>query len=124
MTDYVKISVTIEQIDFDYTNLFKKRKHESYFGMEVFYAFLFLTYTSIVEKDTAKIENETDKLKEQLKNRVTEILQPKFKDFELKDINFSESLIRASEQTVEWCIENLTVSQIINMGLNVINIKE
>ena len=119
--DYVKISVTIEQVDFDYTNLFKKRKHKSYFGWGILDALLFSTYTSIVENDTTKIEDETNKLKEKLKNRTIENLQHRFKDFELEDINFSWSLIRASEQTAEWCIENLSIPQLINMGISIIN---
>lgn len=121
--DYVKISVTIEQIDFDYTNLFKKRKHQKYSSTELLYlcVCLLTTYTSVIEMDTTKIENETNKLKEQLKNRAIENLQHRFKDFELVSINFTVSLTQASEQTAEWCIKNLSIPQLINMGISIMN---
>lgn len=120
--DYVKIDIYIKQIDFDYTNLFKKRRHRSFSSTELLYAGLLSSYISVVERDITKIEDETDKLKEQLKNRAIEILQSTFKDFELKDIVFSGSLIPASEKSVKWCIENLTVPQLINMGISIINV--
>lgn len=124
MTDYVKIDVYINQIDFEYTNLFRIRRHRSYFSMELLYASLLSSYVSVVEMNTTKVEDEINKLKEQLKDKAISKLQHKFKDFEIKNIDFNVTLKQASEQTVKWCIENLTVSQIINMGLNVINIKE
>lgn len=119
--DYVKISVTIEQIDFDYTNLFKKRKHKSYFGWGILDALLFSTYTSVVEMDTTEIENETNELEEKLKNRAIENLQHRFKDFELDSIKFTTSLIQASKQTAEWCIANLSIPQLVNMGISIVN---
>lgn len=124
MTDYAKIDVYINQIDFEYTNLFRIRRHRSYFSMELLYASLLSSYVSVVEMNTTKVEDEINKLKEQLKDKAISKLQHKFKDFEIKNIDFNVTLKQASEQTVKWCIENLTVSQIINMGLNVINIKE
>lgn len=119
--DYVKIEVSIKQVDFDYTNLFKRRKHESYSGMELFYAFLGSTYTSVVEMSTTKIEDETNEIMEQLKNKAIDKLQPRFKNFELKDINFDVYLKQASEQTAEWCIKNLTIPQLVNMGISIVN---
>lgn len=92
--------------------------------MELLYASLLSSYVSVVEMNTTKVEDEINKLKEQLKDKAISKLQHKFKDFEIKNIDFNVTLKQASEQTVKWCIENLTVSQIINMGLNVINIKE
>ena len=119
--DYVKIDVYIKWIDFDYTNLFRIRRHRSFSSMELLYAHLLSSCISVVEMDTTKIEDETNKLKEQLKNRAIENLQHRFKDFELKDIDFNVTLIQASEETVEWCIKNLTVPQLVNMGISIIN---
>lgn len=118
--DYVKIEVYMEQVDFDYTNLFRIRRHSSFSSMELPYALL-SSYISVVEMDTTKIEDETNKLKEKLKNRAIEVLQHRFKDFELKDIDFNVTLKQASEQTAEWCIKNLSIPQLINMGISIIN---
>lgn len=118
--DYVKIEVYMEQVDFDYTNLFRIRRHRSFSSMELPYALL-SSCISIVEMDTTKIEDETNKLKEKLKNRAIEILQHRFKDFELKNIDFNVTLIQASEQTAEWCVKNLSIPQLINMGISIIN---
>ena len=90
--------------------------------MELLYASLLSSYISVVENDTAKIKDETNKLKEQLKNRAIENLQHRFKDFEIKDIDFDVTLIRASEKSVEWCIKNLTIPQLVNMGISIINV--
>jgi hypothetical protein len=119
--DYVKIEVYMEQVDFDYTNLFKIRRHRSFSSMELLYAHLLSSCISVVEMDTTKIEDETNKLKEKLKNRAIEILQHRFKDFELKDIDFNITLKQASEQTAEWCIKNLSIPQLVNMGMSIIN---
>lgn len=118
--DYVKIEVYMEQVDFDYTNLFRIRRHSNFSSMELPYALL-LSYISVVEMDTTKIEDETNKLKEKLKNRAIEVLQHRFKDFELKDIDFNVTLIQASEQTAEWCVKNLSIPQLVNMGISIIN---
>lgn len=119
--DYVKIEVYMEQVDFDYTNLFRIRRHRSFSSMELLYAHLLSSCISVVEMDTAKIEDETNKLKEKLKNRAIEILQHRFKDFELKDIDFNVTLKQASKETVEWCIKNLSIPQLVNMGMSIIN---
>ena len=119
--DYVKIEVYMEQVDFDYTNLFRIRRHRSFSSMELLYAHLLSSCISVVEMDTAKIEDETNELKEKLKSRAIEILQHRFKDFELKDIDFKVTLKQASEQTTEWCIKNLSIPQLVNMGMSIIN---
>lgn len=119
--DYVKIEVYMEQVDFDYTNLFGIRRHRSFSSMELLYAHLLSSCISVVEMDTTKVENETDELKKQLKDRTTEKLQHKFKDFEIRDINFTIISKQASKQTAEWCIKNLTIPQLVNMGISIIN---
>jgi hypothetical protein len=119
--DYVKIDIYIKWIDFDYTNLFRIRRHRSFSSMELLYAHLLSSYVSVVEMDTTKIEDETNKLKEQLKNRAIENLQHRFKDFEIKNIDFNITLKQASEQTAEWCIKNLTIPQLVNMGMSIVN---
>ena len=119
--DYVKIDVYINQIDFEYTNLFRIRRHRSYSSMELLYASLLSSYVSVVEMNTTKVKDETNKLKEQLKDKAISKLQHKFKDFEIKDINFTVSLFQASEQSAEWCIKNLTIPQLVNMGISIIN---
>lgn len=119
--DYVRIEVYMEQVDFDYTNLFKIRRHRSFSSMELLYAHLLSSCISVVEMDTTKIEDEINKLEEQLKSMAIENLQHRFKDFEIKDIDFNVTLKQASEETVEWCIKNLTVPQLVNMGISIIN---
>ncbi len=119
--DYVKIEVYINWIDFEYTNLFRIRRHKIYSSMELLYSSLLSSYISVVEMDTTKVENETDELKKHLKDRATEKLQHKFKDFEIKDIDFNVTLFQASEETVEWCIKNLTIPQLVNMGISIVN---
>lgn len=122
--DYVKIDVYMERVDFDYTNLFRIRRHRSFSSMELLYAHLLSSCISVVEMDIAKIEDEINKFKERLKNKAIENLQPRFKGFEIKNIDFNVTLIRASEQTAEWCIENLSIPQLINMGISIINVDE
>ena len=119
--DYVKIDIYIKWVDFDYTNLFGIRRHRSFSSMELLYAHLLSSYVSVVEMNIAKIEDETNKLKEQLKNRAIETLQHRFKDIEIRDIDFNVTLKQASEETVDWCIKNLTVPQLVNMGISIIN---
>jgi hypothetical protein len=119
--DYVKIEVSIKQVDFDYINLFKRRKHESYSGMGLFYAFLGSTYTLVVEMNTTNIEDGTNVLMEQLRDKAIDTLQARFKGFELKNIDFDVYLKQASEQTAEWCIKNLSIPQLVNMGISIIN---
>jgi hypothetical protein len=119
--DYVKIDIYIKQIDFDYTNLFRIRRHRSFSSMELLYAHLLSSYISVVEMNIAKIDDEINELKEQLKNKAIENLQHRFKDFELKDIDFNVTLKQASEQTAEWCIKNLSIPQLVNMGISIIN---
>ena len=111
----------MEQIDFDYTNLFRVRRHRSFSSMELLYAHLLSSCISVVEMNTAKIEDEINKFKEGLKNRAIENLQHRFKDIEIKNIDFNVTLKQASEETVDWCIKNLTVPQLVNMGISIIN---
>ena len=89
--------------------------------MELLYAHLLSSCISVVEMDTTKIEDEINKFKKGLKNRAIENLQHRFKDIEIKNIDFNITLKQASEETVEWCIKNLTIPQLINMGISIVN---
>lgn len=127
MTDYVKITVRVEGGRYTLTNKKngrEKRKKFDFFHRPIEVQGRIERVVELVDENT--IFDTTNEIKEiyvkYFKEYLSEWYEEKY-DIE-GELEWIISIEVASEQNVKWCIENLTVSQIINMGLNVINIKE
>ena len=127
MTDYAKITVRVNSGRYTLTNKKNGREREKKF--DIFHRPYVLTgrierVVELVDEDT--IANTINEIKEIYIKGFKEYLSEWYGEkYNTKgELDWIISTEVASEQTVKWCIENLTVSQIINMGLNVINIKE
>lgn len=127
MTDYVKITVRVKGGRYTLKNKKngrEKRKKFDFFHRPEELQGRIERVVELAYEDT--IFDTTEKIKEiyikDFKKYLSEWYEEKY-DIE-GELEWIISVEVASEQNVKWCIENLTVSQIINMGLNVINIKE
>lgn len=127
MTDYAKITVRVNGGRYTLTNKKnerERRKKFDFFHRPIEVQGRIERVVELVDEDT--IVNTINEIKEIyikcFKKYLSEWYEEKY-DTE-GELDWIISTEVASEQTVKWCIENLTVSQIINMGLNVINIKE
>ena len=66
-----------------------------------------------VEEYKQKFYNQFDKYLSQYENKYT---------IKERTLSLHTDIDKASEQTVKWCIENLTVSQMLDMGISLIKV--
>ena len=122
MKDYVKIEVRVSAGDF--TLIKKKNGKEKYKSFGFFERPLNLhgyyqkvvtpdIVDEIIEEYKQDYYNSFDKYLSQYENKYT---------IKKRTLNFSIDIDKASEQSVKWCIENLTVSQMLDMGISLIKV--
>lgn len=122
MKDYVKIEMSVSGGDF--TLIKKKNGKEKYISFGYFekpdnlrgyYRQVFTPdmVDKTIEEYKQKYYNYFDKFLSQYENKYT---------VKKRALNFSINIEKASEQSVKWCIENLTVSQMLDMGISLIKV--
>ena len=122
MTDYVRIEVRVSSGDFiliKKKNGKEKKKSFDYFGRPLnLHGYYEKVVTSdmvdkIIEEYKQDYYNSFDKYLSQYENKYT---------IKERTLNFSVDIDKASEQSVKWCIENLTVQQMLDMGISLIKV--
>ena len=122
MKDYVKIEMSVSGGDF--TLIKKKNGKEKYISFGYFekpdnlrgyYRKVFTPdmVDKTIEEYKQNYYNYFDKFLSQYENKYT---------VKERALNFSINIEKASEQTVKWCIENLTVSQMLDMGMTMLKV--
>lgn len=122
MKDYVKIEMSVSGGNF--TLIKKKNGKEKYISFGYFekpdnlrgyYRQVFTPdmVDKTIEEYKQKYYNYFDKFLSQYENKYT---------VKKRALNFSINIEKASEQSVKWCIENLTVSQMLDMGISLIKV--
>lgn len=122
MKDYVKIEMSVSGGDF--TLIKKKNGKEKYVSFGYFEKPDNLRgyYRQVFTPDI--VDKTIEEYKQKYYNRFDEFLSRYEKKYTIKKrtLNFSTNIEKASEQSVKWCIENLTVSQMLDMGISLIKV--
>ena len=122
MKDYVKIEMSVSGGDF---TLIKKKN-----GKEKYQSFGYFEkpdnlrgyYRQVVTPDI--VDKTIEEYKQNYYNHFDKFLSQYENKYTVKEkvLNFSINVEKASEQTVKWCIENLTVSQMLDMGMTMLKV--
>ena len=122
MKDYVKIEMSVSGGDF--TLIKKKNGKEKYISFGYFEKPDNLRgyYKQVVTPDM--VDKTIEEYKQDYYNRFDKFLSQYENKYTVKEkvLNFSTNIEKASEQTVKWCIENLTVSQMLDMGMTMLKV--
>lgn len=122
MKDYVKVEVCVSGGDF--TLIKKKNGKEKNKSFDYIEKPLDVSgrYGETVTPDMA--DKIIEEYKQNFYNRFDKYLSQYEKKYTIKErvLNFWVDIDKASEQTVQWCIENLTVSQMLDMGISLIKV--
>ena len=123
MKDYVKIEVRVSSGDF--VLIKKKNGKEKKKSFDYFYRPLNLQgyYEQTVTPDM--VEKTIEEYKQKYYNSFDEYLSQYENKYTVKEraLIFSVNREKASEQSVKWCIENLTVQQMLDMGISLIKVE-
>ena len=122
MKDYVKIEMHVSGGDF--TLIKKKNGKEKYISFGYFEKPDNLRgyYKQVVTPDI--VDKTVEEYKQNYYNQFDKFLSQYENKYTVKEraLNFSINIEKASEQTVKWCIENLTVSQMLDMGMTMLKV--
>ena len=122
MKDYVRIEVSVSTGDF--TLIKKKNGKEKHISFGIFERPLNLHgyYQKVVTPDI--VDKTIEEYKQDYYNSFDKYLSQYEDKYTIKKrtLNFSIDIDKASEQSVKWCIENLTVSQMLDMGISLIKV--
>ena len=122
MKDYVKIEVRVSSGDF--VLIKKKNGKEKKKSFDYFYRPLNLHgyYEQTVTPDM--VEKTIEEYKQKYYNSFDEYLSQYENKYTVKErtLIFFVNREKASEQSVKWCIENLTVQQMLDMGISLIKV--
>lgn len=124
MTDYAKITVRVNSGTYTLINKKNGRKKTKKFDIFHRPELLCGRIVKIVEIID---ENTIENTKEKAMNTYVEDFKEFLSQYEDKydftgKLDFSIDIEIASKQTVQWCIKNLTIPQLINMGISIINV--
>ena len=122
MKDYVKIEMSVS--GGNYTLIKKKNGKEKYksFGYFERPDNVRGYYEKVVTPDM--VDKTIDKCKQDFYNYFDKYLSVYEDKYTIKErtLNFSVDIDKASEKPVKWCIENLTVQQMLDMGISLIKV--
>lgn len=123
MKDYVKIEVSVSGGDF--TLIKKKNGKEKKQSFDFFEKPLDVggRYNQVVTPDM--VDKTIEEYKQKFYKRFDKYLSQYEKRYSIKErtLNFFVDTDKASEQTVEWCIKNLTVQQMLDMGMTMLKVE-
>ena len=122
MKDYVKIEISVSGGDFTLIKKKNGKEKDLTFGYFEKPDCIIGYYKQVVTSDI--LDKTIEEYKEKYYNRFDNFLSGYEKKYTVKErtLNFSIDIRKASEQTVKWCIENLTVAQLLEMGINMIKV--
>ena len=122
MTDYVKVEISVSGGDF--TLIKKKNGKEKKQSFDFFEKPLDVggRYNRVVTPDM--VDKTVEEYKQKFYKRFDEYLSQYEKRYIIKEriLNFFVDTDKASEKSVKWCIENLTVQQMLDMGISLIKV--
>lgn len=122
MKDYVKIEIRV--LEGNYTLIKKKNGKEKIKDFDYFCRPLNLQgyYEQTVTPDI--VDKIVEKYKQDFYNSFDKYLSQYEDKYTIKErtLIFSVNRDKASEQSVKWCIENLTVQQMLDMGISLIKV--
>ena len=122
MKDYVKIEVRVSSGDFILIK--KKNGKEKKKCFDYFYRPLNLHgyYEKVVTPDM--VDKTIEEYKQNYYNSFDKYLSQYENKYTIKErtLNFFVDTDKASEKSVKWCIENLTVQQMLDMGISLIKV--
>lgn len=121
--DYIQIEVRLKGFSFSYTKgFFKKKITTKYLEKNSLYTYHWGYYGTTIEADTEKVNNKIADFKELFRKEIIadEKLNKHYKNFKLDKIDYDISKIQASKMPVDWCMQNLTMEQFLNMGLSIL----
>lgn len=111
MKEFYKVTIGVDMVSF---------KRDTIFGVKnkVFGGFGNYTLFGSLKK---VLENEDDieSMKDTFLNRITAQLEKDYKNVSINNIEWNITIEKASIQTAEWCIKNLTIPQLVEMGLTI-----
>ncbi len=123
MKDYVRVEVCVSSGDF--TLIKKKNGKEKYESFDYFGRPLNLHgyYEKVVTPDM--VDKTIEQYKQDYYNSFDEYLSQYENKYTIKErtLNFSVDTDKASEKSVKWCIENLTVQQMLDMGMTMLKVE-
>lgn len=122
MKDYVKIEIRV--LEGNYTLIKKKNGKEKTKDFDYFGRPLNLQgyYEKTVTPDM--VDKTIEEYKQDYYNNFDKYLSQYENKYTIKErvLIFSVNRDKASEQSVKWCIENLTVQQMLDIGISLIKV--
>ena len=123
MKDYIRIEVRVS--GGNYTLIKKKNGKEKYksFGYFERPDNVRGYYEKVVTLDM--VDKTIEEYKQNYYNSFDKYLSRYENKYIIKErtLNFSVDTDKASEKSVKWCIENLTVQQMLDMGISLIKVE-
>lgn len=123
MKDYVKIEMHVSA---GYFTLIKKKngkEKKKMFGYFEKPLDVGGRYNQVVTPDM--VDKTIEEYKQKFYKRFDKYLSQYEKRYTIKErtLSLSIDIDKASEQSVKWCIENLTVQQMLDMGISLIKVE-
>lgn len=122
MKDYVKVGVYVS--GGNYTLIKKKNCKAKYKSFGTFEKPLNLTGYCSKTVTPDMVDKTIEEYKQDFYDSFDEYLSQYEDKYIIKErtLNFPVDIDKASEQTVEWCIKNLTVQQMLDMGMTMLKV--
>lgn len=123
MKDYVRIEVRVSSGDFILIKKKNGKEKKKCFGYFERPLNLHGYYEKVVTPDM--VEKTIEEYKQNYYNSFDKYLSQYENKYTIKKrtLNFSVDTDKASEKPVKWCIENLTVQQMLDMGISLIKVE-
>lgn len=111
MKEFYKVTVWASVVSFERDTIFGV-KNKAFGGFGSYERF------GSMEK---VLENEDDieNMKDIFLKRINTQLERDYKNVSINNVEWNVIVEKASTQTVEWCIKNLTIPQLVEMGLTI-----
>lgn len=122
MKDYVKINVYCSGGDFTLIKKKNGKEKKKIFGYFEKPLDVSWRYEKVVTPDM--VDKTIEECKQDYYNSFDKYLSQYEDKYTIKEraLNFPIDIEKASEQSVKWCIENLTVQQMLDMGISLIKV--
>ncbi len=117
MTKFIQFTILVNEFTFKYTNFFGKVKTKT---IDCNCCPSWRTVQSKVIEEEEK-ESMFDDFKKSVFTHYINSLALEYKNSELLDIKYSTTEKDVTKQTVEWCLQNLTIEQLVKIGLTIVN---
>lgn len=122
MKDYVKIEMSVSGGEFILIKKKNGKEKKKWFGLWEIPGIVMWHYKKVVTPDM--VDKTIEECKQDFYNCFDKYLSEYENKYTIKEriLNFSVDTNKASEKSVKWCIENLTVQQMLDMGISLIKV--